>query len=146
VRFWDTSGIIPLCVEEPMSSVARQLAEIDNAVAVWWGTPVECWSAFARLRRDGVLTEAEEDLTRQLVSKLGSAWLEILPGDEVKNIAGRLLMTHPLRAADAMQLAAALIWSDKTPRGHEFVCLDLRLREAARREGFLVLPIVELAS
>lgn len=140
MRFWDASGIIPLCIEEPMSNAVRELARQDSALAVWWATPVECWSAFARLRRDGLLTESEEDLTRQLVNKLGHAWLEILPGNEVRNTAGRLLMIHPLRAADAMQLAAALIWCDKTPKGHEFVCLDLRLREAARREGFQVLP------
>ena len=53
MRFWDTSGIIPLCVEEPMSSITRHLAETDNAVAVWWGTPVECASAIARLEREG---------------------------------------------------------------------------------------------
>jgi hypothetical protein len=45
-----------------------------------------------------------------------------------------------LRAADALQLAAALVWCQGDPLQHGFVCLDQRLREAARREGFTALP------
>lgn len=59
---------------------------------------------------------------------------------EVRNQAIRLLGLHPLRAADALQLAAALVWADRRPRGHPFVCLDAGLREAAHAEGFSVLP------
>lgn len=140
MKFWDASAIIPLCLEETMSETIRQLAREDDALAVWWGTSIECWSAFARLRRDSIISEAEETLTRRLLATLAQAWLEILPGDEVKNLAGRLLMLHPLRAADSLQLAAALIWAEKSPREHQFVGLDNRLREAARREGFHVLP------
>jgi len=54
--------------------------------------------------------------------------------------AERLLSVHTLRAADAFQLAAALIWTQESPRGFELVCLDQNLREAAFREGFTVLP------
>jgi hypothetical protein len=52
----------------------------------------------------------------------------------------RLLGLHPLRAADSLQLAAALVWVDRRPLGRPFICLDSRLREAARREGFTALP------
>lgn len=45
---------------------------------------------------------------------------------------------HPLRAADALQLAAALVLSDFEPRTLPFVTLDDRLASAARREGFEV--------
>jgi len=55
-------------------------------------------------------------------------------------MAGRLLLSHPLSAADALQLAAALTWAGKQPREHAFVCLDRRLHDAARKEGFLILP------
>ena len=50
------------------------------------------------------------------------------------------LSVHPLRAADALQLAAALLASDHEPQRMEVVCLDERLSEAARIEGFTVLP------
>ncbi len=51
-------------------------------------------------------------------------------------------MIHPLRAADAMQLAAALVWTEDATSGAEFVCLDQNLREAALKEGFTILPHV----
>ena len=46
---------------------------------------------------------------------------------------------HPLRAADSLQLAAALASAEEDPSGVGFVCFDIRLNEAASREGFTVL-------
>jgi uncharacterized protein len=57
----------------------------------------------------------------------------------VKARAKRLLGVHSLRAADALQLAAALTPVYDDPLGHSFVCLDARLSEA-RREGFTLFP------
>jgi len=37
-------------------------------------------------------------------------------------------------------LSAALVWCEEQSRGEVFVCLDERLREAARREGFALIP------
>jgi predicted nucleic acid-binding protein len=64
----------------------------------------------------------------------------VAPTAKLRERAGRMLAAHPLRAADALQMAAALVWCDDTPGGEGFICLDERLREAARREGFDVLP------
>jgi len=64
----------------------------------------------------------------------------VAPGNRVRDRAGRLLAAHPLRVGDALQLAAALVWCDEAPHGNTFVCLDDRLREVARREGFAILP------
>ena len=140
MRFWDTSAILPLCLEESHTPVLRELALADGALTIWWGTPTECHSAFARLRREERLTPAEEDGLRELLACLGGAWTEIAQSVEVRTIAGRLLLRHPLRAADALQLAAALVWAGRSPSGERFVCLDQRLREAARMEGFVVEP------
>ena len=60
--------------------------------------------------------------------------------DAVKARAKRLLGVHTLRAADALQLGAALTAASDDPLGWDLVCLDERLAEAARREGFAVLP------
>ena len=140
MSFWDSSALLPLWVDEPRSDGLRQLAEERYDWVVWWGTRVECASALARRKRDlgeraQLLTPAEELL--QLLSK---SWTEVLPTEALRTLAERLLRIHPLRAADALQLAAALVWADNTPSGLEFVCLDQRLREAAQREGFLLLP------
>jgi uncharacterized protein len=58
----------------------------------------------------------------------------------VRARAERLLAVHGLRAGDALQLAAALLWSRGETGAHTVVALDDRLRGAALREGFVVLP------
>jgi len=62
-----------------------------------------------------------------------------VPSDAVRRTAERLLRVHPLRAADSMQLAAALIAAEHNPSDLDIVCLDKKLSDAARREGFTVL-------
>ena len=64
----------------------------------------------------------------------------IQPTDHVRERAEQLIAVYPLRAADALQLAAALTWCENQPWNERFVCLDKRLRDAARKEGFSVLP------
>lgn len=140
MRFWDASAVIPLCVREPLSSLMRKTAREDEELVAWWGTPVECWSAFARSRREGTIDPGGEEQARRVLSALAASWTEILAGNEVREHAARALLLHPLRAADSLQLAAALSWTGGRPSGHGFVCLDRRLRDAARREGFTVLP------
>jgi predicted nucleic acid-binding protein len=138
--FWDASAILPLCIDEPQSKVVKGILKKDSSMAVWWGSIVECHSAIARLRRDKVLKHSEEDQVRHLLSILVETWTEIAPGEDIRNMASRLLLNHSLRAADSLQLAAALVWAGKTPKGHRFACLDGRLRDAARKEGFVLMP------
>jgi predicted nucleic acid-binding protein len=140
VRFWDSSAIVPLLIEEPETARARQVAEEDPAIAVWWATRTECVSALARLRRDEKMDAGDEARTRRLLFQLSAEWTEIAPGKRLRDRAERLLSVHALRAADAFQLAAALLWSRGKTTGREFVSFDDRLREAAVREGFDMLP------
>ena len=140
MRFWDTSAIIPLCIEEQETRSAQDIAKKDGMIVVWWGSIVECYSAFGRLRREGFLKPQEESQALAVLSQLARVWTEIEPSDEIRDITRRLFQNYPLRAADSLPLAAAIVWAGKTPRGQEFVCLDSRLRDAAQREGFTVLP------
>lgn len=140
MMFWDSSALIPLCIDEPQTKVVKGMAKKDGAMAVWWASLVECQSTFARLRRGDILSLGEENQVRHLLTILAEAWTEIEPSEEIRNIASRLLLLHPLRAADSLQLAACSVWAGKTPKGHHFVCLDRRLREAARKEGFTLVP------
>lgn len=140
MKFWDASAIIPLCLEDPHTPFLKEVSRKDAAIVAWWATPVECYSAFARLRRERILSRSGEDQARQLLARLADEWTEIEPGKQVREMAGRVLLLHPLRAADALQLAAALVWTRGYAAGQHFVCLDQRLREAAHLEGFLLLP------
>jgi uncharacterized protein len=139
VRFWDTSGIVPLLLEQDATPGVVELLAEDRGMAVWWGTSVECASAAARLRREERITVADEEHVLSLLGRFRDGWLEILPSDEVRSRASRLLRIHALKAADALQLAAAQVWAGEVA-GAELVTFDERLALVARLEGFRVLP------
>jgi len=140
MRFWDSSAIIPLCLKEKTSEVLKRLMKDDEDIVVWWITRIECLSALSRRQREGVLRSGDEAKTKAVLSALAAIWSEVQPTETVRLRAERLLSIHPLRAADALQLASALIWAQETPRGLGFVCLDQNLRGGALKEGFSVLP------
>lgn len=138
--FWDSSAVIPLCLEEPASEMMRHLHRAHGIPVVWWGTLVECHSALARQLRRGKLVVGQHREAQQTLVELAAIWHEVLPAPPLRERALRLLGVHPLRTADALQLAAALVWAGERPVGRTVVCLDNRLREAALSEGFTVLP------
>lgn len=138
MRFWDSSAVVPLCVRQPTRERSLLLHEGDPGMVVWWGTRLECASALVRLQREGLLSEKEGAAAWRVLEELEEGWHEVVPGLEVRNSAERLLRLHPLRAADSLQLAAALQWAG-TPPDQEFVTFDRRLAGAARKEGFTVL-------
>ena len=112
----------------------------DPEVVVWWATEVECESGIARGEREGLLTGAEGTLARERLEELRERWVEVEPAEPQRKAARRLLRTHPLRACDALQLSAGLVAAEADPVTLELVTLDDRLAEAARREGFQVVP------
>jgi predicted nucleic acid-binding protein len=140
MKFWDSSAIVPLIVPENTTDIVKAIAAEDCNLVYWWGAPVECCSTFARLRREGHLTVAKEQVCRAQLDDMVEYWAEVEPSSEVRACARRLLLRHALRAADSLQLAAALTWAGPQTEGAEFVCLDRRLRDAAAAEGFTILP------
>ncbi len=139
MKFWDASAVVPLLLSEPVTRDVVALLERDPVVLVWWGTPVECTSAVARREREGALAPVDAARALDRLRTVAAGWQEVLPADAVRSIAQRLLRVHPLRAADSLQLAAAIVASEHEPASLEFVCLDERLNEAAGREGFPVI-------
>ncbi len=142
MRFWDGSAFVPLVVQEPASGTMAGVLARDPGFLVWWAAPVGIGSALARLERESALPVAVARRARRRLDALAEAWHEIRPTDAVRAEAVRLLRLHPLRAMDALQLAAALTAARALggPEALPFVCLDHRLSEAAAREGFRVEP------
>jgi predicted nucleic acid-binding protein len=138
MKFWDSSALIPLVVEEEVTAAIRELLLGEPGVIAWWATPVECASAVSRLEREGNLSPGAATEALEHLDALAQHWHRIEPVDAVLEIARRLLRVHPLRAADSLQLAAAVLASEGRPSTLEFVCLDNRLVTAAQREGFPV--------
>ncbi len=139
MRFWDSSAIVPLVCREAQSARCRSWLRTDAVIIVWALAATEVVSALARKRREGVVKPAVLTGARQRLLRLETAWSEVIQYDAVRARARRLLETHPLRAADALHLAAALVAFEERTADVEFVTFDSRLAAAAEQEGFLVL-------
>ncbi len=139
--FWDASAIVPLCCLQPQTTAARQARRLFPQLVIWWATSVECNSALRRLERAQELTARETQAGIQELDRLRLRWTEVAPLEEVRILAENLLGIHPLRAADALQLSAALIWCNRHPRGKAFISGDEKLLEAAEKEGFNVVKM-----
>jgi len=140
MAFWDASAIVPLCCSQPATTQGRRLRRDLKRMVVWWGTTLEARSAFARLVRERQLTGEERVTAVRLLAQLRVAWDEILPTEKVRSLAEDLPDTHGVRAADAAQLAAALVWCRERPKQRPLVCFDEHLRTAANAIGFSVRP------
>lgn len=139
MKYWDSSAIVSVLIREEFTAALRALRDKDPHITVWCLTPVEIASALARRSREGLPAD-QDTAIRAAWSVLSERWEEVSALELVRSRALRLINTHPIRAGDALQLAAALIACDDRPDALPFVCLDDRLRDAARREGFPVLP------
>jgi hypothetical protein len=95
-------------------------------------------SAFARLFRNQEIDQQDFRLAMARLTELRLRWIEVQPTDAVRDLAELLLQRHSLRAADAMQLAAALIWAKQLPRKRTLVAWTAGWRRAASKEGFSV--------
>lgn len=140
MSFWDSSAVVPSLIDEESSRSILAILSDDTDTAYWWPLVVECASSLWRRRREGLITNFDVQAASQRLDE----WLArancVEPSVAIRSRACALLGTHGLRAADALQLSAALAWSGDHPSGKNFVCLDSRLRIAALREGFSVLP------
>jgi len=139
--FWDASALVPLCVQESSSRQAQSHLRRLLPV-VWWGSSIEIHSAIARLHRLGSLKDAEKQGALSRLDLLSRGWREVLPGDHVRDLARKLLDAHELRAADSLQLAAALTWCQQRPARRDFICADQRLSKAAAAVGFAVIDVI----
>ena len=130
--------MVPLLLAEPVSGGCRALFKEDPHLLVWWGTELECASAISRREREGVVKIATSNRALKRLDALRRRWDEVQPVVQVREQARRLVRVHPLRAADSLQLAAAVIAAEGQPSSLPFVALDRRLADAASREGFPV--------
>jgi len=136
VRFWDTSAIVPLLTEEQQTERTQQWLREDPGMVVWTLTVTEARSALHRKRRERSLSFEDLDQAEARLSALESIWAIVDLVEATKARAARLLAVHDLRAADALQLAAALVLTEEKPTGFPFLTFDRRLAHAAKAEGF----------
>jgi uncharacterized protein len=139
MRFWDTSALVPLLCEEPISAASRRLLRADPSVVVWTLTRTEMVSAVRRQQRQGRLDAADVAVAMRRIEVLARRWSEIEDVGATRDRAERLLAVHPLTAADALQLGAALLLVADRPKHQAFVTADDSLARIAEAEGFVTL-------
>jgi predicted nucleic acid-binding protein len=141
VIYWEASAVVPLLAEEPASAAAFTLLASDREMVTWWGTEAESVSAVTRRERERDLEPRAAALALSRLDALAASWSEVVPSPEIRATARRLLRVHRLRAGEALQLAAAVAVAEGRPASLRIATRDLRLGEAAAREGF---PVIEL--
>ncbi|MEQ1604228.1 MAG: type II toxin-antitoxin system VapC family toxin [Pyrinomonadaceae bacterium] len=138
MSFWDSSAIVPLCLNETKSQSARRLWRNFSEHFAWRETGVEIASALARRLREGSIDIARFD-TAELIALSLEPHLKIVPPTARQLVlARRFPKLYGLRALDSLQLAAALVWCNEYPKSKDFVTADARLAEAAETAGFTV--------
>jgi len=142
VAFWDTSAIIPLCCAQEFSLAARRRRRQFKESVIWWATPVEIHSGIHRLFRERLLAENEMGNAQIVWRKFYLGSQIVKPDDDLLNLAITIPAVYNLRALDAFQLAAALVWCGERPRNRPFVCADKRLGDAASDAGFNVVSLI----
>jgi predicted nucleic acid-binding protein len=140
VIYWDSSALVPLLVAEARSADCTRLLRADGVMIAWGLTPVEALSAIHRRHRERTLSHERWRRARRRLALFREVWNEVRDLDLVATRAERLLAIHAVRAADALQLAAALVACEERPAKLSFACLDAGLGAAAGREGFRVVP------
>lgn len=139
MRFWDSSAIVPLIMAERGTRQAERWLREDPSVVVWTLTRVELLSALARRRRDEPRATQRLLAARREIMSAWDRWSEVTAVELVRRHAERIVETHPLTAADALQIGAALVAAEDVPSAIDFVTFDRHQAEAAEREGFRVL-------
>ena len=140
MKFWDSSAIVPLIVHEKESEYCLKTLSDDQEMLIWCLSRVEVISALCRRVRDNILGEADFQKIKKHLNDLIEHAYEVKAIERVRDRALRLLEVHPLHAADACQLASALVATQEDPNRLAMVCFDQHLKNAALKEGFVVNP------
>lgn len=138
MSFWDSSALVPLCTSEPRSISAGRLWKTFSARVVWWETSVEICSALARIERENTISLSQRLNAEKRLVILEKTWIEIQPNSRIKELARTFPAKYKMKAADSLQLAAALIWCKEQPKSKNFVSGDAKLVKVAETVGFTV--------
>ena len=135
MRYWDASALAPLLVAERDTELVRSWLSDDDRIVTWVWTRTEIVGAVERRTREGSLSRSQRREVLQRLDVFARSWDEVTDVLAVRSRANALLARHPLRAADAGQLGAALLVQEQIAGVLDFVCLDCRLSSAAELES-----------
>ena len=137
MKFWDSSGLVPLIAMERETDYCLKVLAEDREMIVWCLSRVEIKSALCRRVREGLMSDHDFQIAKKRLDTVMQRAYEVMAIEKVRSRALRLLEVHPLTAADACQLSAALVASQEDPARLPIITFDERLKEAAAKEGFV---------
>ena len=135
MRYWDASALVPLLVAERDTELVRSWLSDDDRIVTWVWTRTEIVGAVERRTREGSLSRSQRREVLQRLDAFAQSWDEVADVLAVRSRANALLARHPLRAADAGHLGAAVLVQEQIAGVLDFVCLDRRLSSAAELES-----------
>lgn len=138
IVYLDTSAWVKLYVREDGSKELHKLIRKAQALAASVVAYPEARAAFARLKAEGLTSDAKH---QQRLAQLNMDWENMLRVELTPTIvrsAGDLAEVYGLRGFDSIHLASALWLKEKTKTPLQFAVFDQRLKAAAVRAGVVV--------
>ena len=139
--YLDTSALVKLYVDEPMSGELTTAVDEAEAVATSLLAYAESRAAFARARREARLSAQGY---RHVVEAFVEDWtryIAVQVTDRLVKDAGDLAAQRALRGYDALHLASALSLREQVSSLVVFLACDRELTVAAKREALLIHPL-----
>ena len=137
IVFFDTSALVKRYVSEASSSAVLALWTTSSVLAVSQILYAEITAAFARRRRESPSSAQVLDDAQRVFKGDWETLRRIAVDDEVNQRVDSLLRRYPLRGADSIHLASALLLRDLLQSDVTFACADGALVAAAKQEGLL---------
>lgn len=139
--YLDTSALVKLYVEEPLSQELSVVVDEAEAVATSLLAYTEAMAAFARARREVRLSPQEYRHVVNAFEEDWSRYIIVEVTDRLVKTAGHLAVSRALRGYDALHLASALSLRERVPSSMMFVAFDRALSIAAKRESLRIHPL-----
>lgn len=139
--YLDTSALVKLYVDEPLSQELSAAVDEAEAVATSLLAYAEARAAFARARREARFSP---HAYRHIVDAFEEDWPRYMTVEVTHRLvkhAGDLTASRALRGYDALHLASALSLHERVPSSVMFLAFDRELSIAAKREALRIHPL-----
>ena len=139
--YLDTSALVKLYVDEPISGELTSAVDEAEAVATSLLAYAELRAAFARARREARLSAQAYRHVVEAFVKDWTRYIAVQVTDRLVKDAGDLAAQRALRGYDALHLASALSLREQVSSSVIFLAFDRELTVAAKREALLIHPL-----
>lgn len=135
----ESSAVLAWLLEQEHGERATAALASAELVITSDVTLIECDRVLIRAVALNELTEADAADRQTRLNMVAARWTLLGLDDEIAERARRPFAIEPVRTLDAIHLASMLVAQKALP-GLAVLSLDQRIRDVARRLGFVLLP------